>query len=90
MPYDAPPCSCLTFDRNLSPLNEDGFTELAKLCEGLHPAADVHFVFFSYVQTINCLLSVRLYLQLKIDKLVGLLKQEMHYSCILTGRCDIN
>lgn len=55
----------LTFVRNLCHLNEDGVTELAKLGEGLHPAADVHFVFFSYLQTIDCLLSVRLHLQLK-------------------------
>lgn len=55
----------LTFAGNLRHLNEDGVTELSKLSEGLHPAADVHFVLFSYVQTVDCLLGVRLHLQLK-------------------------
>lgn len=36
-----------TCARNLSHLNEDGFTELAKFNENLHPAADVYFIFFS-------------------------------------------
>ncbi len=55
----------LTFAGNLSHLNEDEVTELSKLSEGLHPAADVHFILFSYVQAIDCLLGVRLHLQLK-------------------------
>lgn len=39
--------TCVTCARNLSHFNEDGFTELAKFNENLHPAADVYFIFFS-------------------------------------------
>lgn len=55
----------LTFAGNLSNLNKDGITELSKLRERLHPRADVRFILFSYVETIDCLLGVRLHLQLK-------------------------
>ena len=58
----------LTFDGHLSHLNEDGVAELPKPNEGRHPAADVHLVFFSYVQTEDCLLGVRLHLQLEYGK----------------------
>lgn len=52
----------LTFAGNLSHLNEYGVAELAKLCEGQHPAADVHLILFSYVQTVDGLLGVWLHL----------------------------
>lgn len=46
-------------------MNEDGIAKLSKLCEGLHPAADVHFILFAYFKAIDWLLGVRLRLQLK-------------------------
>lgn len=55
----------LTFDWTLCHLNEDRITKLSKLCEGLHPAADVHFILFAYFKAVDCLLGVRLRLQLK-------------------------
>lgn len=55
-----------TFDRNLSHLNEDGVAELSELGEGLQPGADVHFIFFSYMQAVDRLLGVWLQLQLKV------------------------
>lgn len=58
----------LTLAGDLSHLNEDGVAELSKLDEGLHPAADVHFVLFSDLQTVDCLLGVRLHLQLQYRK----------------------
>lgn len=58
----------LTLAGDLSHLNEDGVAELSKLDEGLHPAADVHLVLFSYLQTVDCLLGVRLHLQLQCRK----------------------
>lgn len=48
----------LTGIGNLSHLNKDGVTEFAKLSERLHPRVDVHFILFSYVKTIDCLLGV--------------------------------
>lgn len=63
-------CSNSSFTRagNLSHLNNDGVTELAEFSEGLHPAADVHFIFFSQVQAVDCLMRVSLNLQLKVTK----------------------
>lgn len=58
----------LTLAGDLSHLNEHGVAELSKLDEGLHPAADVHFVLFSDLQTVDCLLGVRLHLQLQYRK----------------------
>lgn len=48
----------LTFAGDLSHLYEDGITKFSKLGESLHPAADVYFIIFPYVQPVDCLLSV--------------------------------
>lgn len=55
----------LTIAGNLCHFEKDGVTELSKLDKGLHPGADMHFVLFSNLQAIDCLLSMRLLFQLK-------------------------
>ena len=65
-------------------MNVDGVTEFAKLNEPLHPAVDVHFIFFPYVQAVDCLLRVWLHLQLKMadSQNISNIKTERK-SCLL-------
>lgn len=54
----------LTSAGNFSHFDEDGVAEFSKLLERLHPAANVHFVFFSYGQAVDGLMGVSLDFQL--------------------------
>lgn len=66
----------LTSAGNFSHFDEDGVAEFSKLLEGLHPAANVHFVIFSDGQAVDGLMGVSLDFQLMYRNMKGSMSEK--------------
>lgn len=46
-------------------MNVDGIAEPSEPGEGRHPRTDVHFILFAHFKAVDCVLGMRMRLQLK-------------------------